>query len=182
MLSNTNILDLTYTLKVSVLFLGFIISILMLILIKYIIIYTYRSITMSIISFLWFSVGFITFIFLGVSALFIMLRKVPSIFLEDLSIFSYYKYVILLIICSIGFIILTMFKYTNTSKHSTFRDFLFFPYMKEEFRTILYTWNNAFMGNICIRLLDFITRKSNRLIYFVLHYAMFIIITLIQNL
>ena len=182
MLSNTNILDLTYILKVSVLFLGFIISILMLIFIKYIIIYTYRSITMSIISFLWFFVGFITFIFLGVSALFIMLRKVPSIFLEDLSIFSYYKYVILLIICSIGFIILAMFKYTNTSKHSTFRDFLFFPYMKEEFRTILYTWNNAFMGNICIRLLDFITRKSNRLIYFVLHYAMFIIITLIQNL
>ena len=97
MFSNTNILDLTYILKVSVLFLGFIISILMLIFIKYIIIYTYRSITMSIISFLWFFVGFITFIFLGVSALFIMLRKVPSIFLEDLSIFSYYKYVILLV-------------------------------------------------------------------------------------
>ena len=182
MFTTTNILDLTYILKVSVLFWGFIISIFTIILITYIITYTYRSIKMSTISFLWFSVGYIIFIFLGVSALLIMLKKVPSIFIEDLSILSYYKYIILLIICSIGIIILVMFEYTYISKHSKFRNFLFFPHMKEEFRTILYTWNNTFMGNICIILLDFVTRKTNRLSYFVLHYAIFIIITLIQNL
>lgn len=171
----------TSFIKVLLLFLGLFFFILALILVIYLTLYTLKGITINKLSFGCFTFSIIIFVAFSISSLLLILNPVPSIFLEDLSTFAYYKYTTFLFICVIGFMLIALFKYTKAFKQSKILSLVSYPYVKEEIRTILYTWNDTFMGNLCIRLLDFVAVRNNRMIYFILHFLVFNLITLLQS-
>ena len=127
-------------------------------------------------SYLRFYVNFIIFLFMVLSALFIVSQPIPEIRLEDLSLVSFYRYGILLVLFTLGIIFIVLRKVLLTqykNEESKFWNFIYFPQLKEEIRTLLYTWNDTFMGNCCVRLLDFIILKNNRIFYFLINFVFF---------
>jgi len=148
-------------------------------------IYTWRDIKMTFMSYLRFYLNFIIFLFMGLSALFIVFQPIPEIRLEDLSLVSFYRYGILLVLFTLGIIFIVLRKVLLTqykNEESKFWNFIYFPHLKEEIRLLLYTWNDTFMGNCCVRLLDFIILKNNRIFYLIIHFILFNIIPFIQSL
>jgi hypothetical protein len=89
---------------------------------------------------------------------------------------------IFLCVCIVGITIVVLFNYNKSFKQSKFRAILLFPHVKEEIRVILYTWNDSFMGNFCVRILDLIALKNNRIFYLLSHFIIFNVPPVIQTL
>ena len=110
---------------------------------------------------------------------FYLLKANPAIYLNNLSMFSYYKYILLTVIGSF-FIIYFIMKLAKIiifqkTKITNKVD------MKEEIRKILYVWNDSFMGNFCIFLYKKIAiSKAFSYIYFSLHFILFYFIRFIS--
>lgn len=138
--------------------------------------YQQLKLEQSVSSFIFFTVNIMQlYLYLyAISALFMMYyhNSFKSIFLKDLSILSQYRYLVLSL-CSLVFLsiflIFRIFKF-NFSCSSN----LTYPYLKEEIRKILYSWNDAFLGDFCAKLIDILASSMFfRISFYLLHFIVF---------
>jgi hypothetical protein len=116
--------------------------------------------------------------------LLIFFRFPKPIHLEDLSIISQYRYLVLFVVFCI-FIIIYLIAYFFNNQFPLNISFFTYPYLKEEIRVILYTWNDSFFSPICSKIIEhfylsnYICRNFYFVIYFVIFYGPRIISTLL---
>jgi len=119
----------------------------------YIKLYQWRKLEQSVSSFIFFFLNVIQlFLYLfAISLLFNMFYyKISNpIYLDDLSILSQYKYLFLSLI-SIFFIIFWVIIKITGYNIITYSSYITYPYLKEEIRKILDTWNDSFIGDFSI--------------------------------
>lgn len=146
----------------------------------YLYIYTLRNLPKSISSFFLFSLNLLTgtsFIF-GISCIFHGLSH--AIYLEDLSQASYYRYCVYVFIV-ISCILLYFINFSSTNKTTSLYQNITYPYLKEEVRKILYSWNETFFGPLFTNLLDKLYNSSIlQIILFGLHFIMCYLIKILQ--
>lgn len=81
-------------------------------------------------------------------------------YIDNLSSYARYRYNLLLILYVVS---------------------LYFPYLKEEIRRILYCWNENIFSYYWCLLINFLTSsRRNRVIYFTVHFIIFYLFSLIQ--
>jgi hypothetical protein len=96
------------------------------------------------------------------------------IYIEHLSQYSYYKYAGLLLIGTVTGICYFILRYffPNFRNNDLWLK-ITFPYLKEEVRIILYTWNESFFGNICSNIIDNVFKSKILLRLFVIIHIIF---------
>lgn len=82
------------------------------------------------------------------------------IYVQNLSSYAQYRYLIFLILFSVLFLFCIISYFTPKIKHVTEK--YMSPYIKQEVRIILYTWNTGFIGDACV----WITDKLHSSLYF----------------
>jgi len=139
----------------------------------YQIIYSWRGLPMSFNSFIFFMINILQFFLYLLSFNIIMKGLNYPIYIENLSRISQYRYFILFIISIfflLCFLITKFFKFDI----SFYIVFFSFPYLKEQVRLFLYSWNNSFMGDFCVKLIDLLYSSFLfRICFFVLHFILF---------
>jgi hypothetical protein len=161
-----------YKMEISTYFF-YAIIIYMIIFVLYVILYYWRNLPMSPSSFFRFFI-IISQLILYLLALKIYLNPLLTpIYLSDLSTYSQYKYLSLCLISIFSVITLFLLFLLKPSLLSTLST-LNFPYFKEEIRVFLYTWNNGFIGNLCIKIIDILnTSFIFSIIFFIIHFIIF---------
>lgn len=156
-------------------------SCLILALIFYICVYViWRKIPTSLLSFFWFFLFIIQcYLFSSTFYVITFLGLSKSIYLEDISIIGRYRYLLMLVLALIMgcYLIIRYF----IPKISFIANRYFFPHIKEEICRILYTWNHALLGDLCI----IITNKLHdsllfQKIFFILHFVLFYITKMLR--
>jgi hypothetical protein len=139
----------------------------------YIFLYSWLNVRKSMPSFLAFF-GNILILCLYILGFINLIKGLPNpIYLENLSTFSYYRYMLFLIIALIGICTYLLFKLgvipnSWESKLSIFT----FPYFKEEIRKLLASRDIS--GSYCIRLTNMLIHSLTfRYIFFTLHFLVF---------
>jgi hypothetical protein len=95
----------------------------------------------------------------------ILYRGLPqAIYVEDLSIFSYYRYLTLLIFTIIVAILWIILKY-NAVLLPIF-SIILYPHLKEQMRIILFTWDEGFLGWLNNRLIHILQLPKGRYIFY----------------
>jgi len=144
----------------------------------YVQLYRWRKLNLSVSSFIFFSVNvaqLILYLF-TISVLLNMYYydKFHPIYLHDLSIISHYRYLILCII-SIIFIIFVLL-----SKLWGFTFLQYKPYLKDEICKILYSWDNTFMGDCCLKITKYLLKsKKFRITFITLDILLFYVFRII---
>lgn len=140
--------------------------------------YRWRKLNQSVSSFIFFFLNILQFclyIFLISNAY--LLRSHAPIYLDNLSYFSQYRYLVLSLASIFLIIIFIIIKFSNYD--ISYFSFFTYPYLKEEIRKILYTWNYTFIGDLCIKLIDLLYFSFwFRLLFFILHFILLYIIRL----
>lgn len=149
-------------------------------LILYIILYKFwRKINISMLSFTWFYIVFIQYcLFCYTFYLSFTEKLLTPIYLENLSAFSQYRYLLPLIGCFIisFFLIIAYF----FSSINMIKERFVFPYTKEEIRIFFYTWNESFIGDICVWIIDKLHYSIKfRYLFFSIHFLLFYISRLV---
>lgn len=129
----------------------------------YLKLYAKRHLSYSMKSFFWFLLNYIQmFIYIWSCYLICFSAKTP-IYKENLSLFSQYRYLLfsIIVISIILYFLITIFK----SSKQAFISKISYPYLKEEIRVILYTWNATIFSPLCSKLIDKIY-SSKKLLYF----------------
>lgn len=117
--------------------------------------YTLRDLPKSVVSFFFFSLNLLILLSFIFSIFTIVYGISNPIYIENLSKITYYKYCIYTfaaIFFMFLFIVRKTFKF-SLQKTSFFTK-ITFPYLKEEIRIILYTWNETVFGPILTKLFD----------------------------
>ena len=108
----------------------------------------------------------------------IYLGSSNPIYIENLPLVSYYRYVILSVMTVI-FISLWIFSFYFINIKKLIKR-LTYPYIKEEVRRILYIWNDSFMGDFCCFLYNEIVISNKfSIIFFSLHFFFFYVVRFI---
>lgn len=140
--------------------------------------YRWRKLNQSVSSFIFFFLNILQFclyIFLISNAY--LLRSHAPIYLDNLSYFSQYRYLVLSLASIFLIIIFIIIKFSNYD--ISYFSFFTYPYLKEEIRKILYTWNYTFIGDLCIKLIDLLYFSFwFRILFFILHFILLYIIRL----
>ena len=99
-------------------------------------------------------------------------ETMSPILLHNLSLFSNYRYLFLCVVTTF-FLIAWCFSWFFPPVKEII-NIISYPYMKEEIRHILYTWNDGFMGNACNHVYTkIITSSFFSIIFFVIHFFCF---------
>ena len=134
---------------------------------------------LSLKSFLLFFINYLQLLLYFWSFYLISFSLKNPIYKADLSIFSQYRYLLVSII-TISVFLYILVRFTMLSPSSSYSQFmskLNYPYLKEEIRTILYTWNDTYFGNISSKLIDWLAFSMfHRIIYIITHFLIFYII------
>jgi hypothetical protein len=140
----------------------------------YVKLYHWRELNVSFKSYIMFLLTCVQCSFYIWSIFLIIFYMKNPIYLQDLSIFSQYRYLSLFILLNIlilfsAIIYITGYKITHLVPAITF------PYIKEEIRSIMYTWNDKLFGPICNDLMEhlFTISNSRRIFYFSIHFIIF---------
>lgn len=153
-------------------------------LIVYIMLYTWRHLSISVPSYLAF-LGNVLFLSLYILGFINLIKGLPNpIYLENLSTFSYYRYMLFLSVALMGICIYFFLK-LEIIPHSWGSKLYFFtfPYLKEEIRVLLYSWNDTFFGPICCSIMDHIhSSKVFRSVFVFCLFCLIYCIRLIQAL
>lgn len=103
-----------------------------------------------------------------------------QIFLKDLTNFSQYRY-LLLLTCSFLITVIVFSFFILGIKKPFWYDYLFFPYLKDNMFNYLYSWNQFFMGDICIFIIDKLFESLKfRSFYFTIRFILFIFSNLVK--
>lgn len=112
--------------------------------------------------------------------IFTLLYELPNpIYLENISIISQYRYLVLLIlgICSVVYLVINNFIpqfYTFTNKYN-------FPYVKEEIANLIHASKNNLLPNLCIELTTILHNSLFfRRIFFLVHFCLLDLIRFIR--
>lgn len=146
----------------------------------YIKLYNWRKLELSVLSFIFFSINIAQLLIYIIAIRFFFNNTYKeisnAIYLENLSIISQYRYLILTLISiffMLGFLILKKYNYDIPSSFT-------YPYLKEEIRKILYTWNEMIGGPFCSFILkQLLISKYNRIMFFFFHFVIFYILRFI---
>lgn len=135
--------------------------------------YSWRNLDQSVSSFIFFSINLIQ-LFLYLFSISYLLFNILyskqsfSIYLQDISVLSQYRYLALFTISFLFIIIFSILRITGYS--FPFASFFTYPYLKEEVRYFLYSWNDSFMGDLSIKLIDKLYFSFwSRISFFILH-------------
>lgn len=129
---------------------------------------------MSFTSYLFFSLNVLQ-LCLFIYSISIIIKGLTPIYFSSLSVTVKYRYIILLIA---GFLLISGIFITKRFKPSIY-SYLIFPYLKNEIHNILYTWSETIFGNICSKIIDWLSSSSyNRFLYFSIHFLIFYLIRL----
>lgn len=142
------------------------------IIISYIILYTYLNLEISFISFASFFINIIIFLLYTRGFFYLVKGLSHPIYLSDLSDFAKYRYLILCCISLIGLgLYVLSLKFIKVSQMFAV---VYLPFLKEEFRKILYIWNENIFGPLCSTIIN---RIENfflpRLLFFFFHFVLF---------
>ena len=97
---------------------------------------------------------------------------IPTILLNDLSLFSNYRYLFLTIFSVFSLFFGVISFYVSSFKKMI--DIISYPFVKEEIRNILYTWHSRIFGPACNYLYScIINSNSFSVIFFSLHFIAF---------
>jgi hypothetical protein len=148
----------------------------------YVLLYSWRNLEVSLGSLLTIYCNLLIFN-LFILGLYKLSTGLPNpIYVEHLSEYSIYKYALYLfgiLFGGLAYIILKNYFPAHLNK----LDLLTFPYLKEEVRVFLYTWNESFFGPIFTSLIDFLYESSLvRYFYFTVHFVLFYFIRILQTL
>lgn len=144
-----------------------------LILIVYSMLYTWRELPMSFSSYLAFS-GNMIILSLYTLGLLNLMKGLPNpIYIENLSTFSYYRYMVFLGAALIAITFYFLFKLgVIPSSWQSKTSLLTFPYLKEEFRIVLDSFNPS--GSMLIRITNkLIESLVIRYVFFSIHFLLF---------
>jgi hypothetical protein len=95
------------------------------------------------------------------------------VYLENLSSYSYYRYMVFLGLALVGIFFYLLIK-ANIMRDSitTFANYISFPYFKEEVRILIASWDIS--GHYCVRLTDMLIHSLTfRYVFFTLHFLIF---------
>lgn len=150
-------------------------------LLMYVLLYSWRKLEVSLGSLLRIYGNLIIFNLFILGLYNLGCRLSIPIYVENLSVYSVYKYILFLsssILGILGYIILK--NYFADHLHKI--DYLTFPYLKEEVRIFLYTWNESVFGPIFTSLIDLLyTSAIKRYIYFITHFVLFYFFQILQT-
>ena len=95
-----------------------------------------------------------------------------SIYFLTLSIISQYRYLALFVVLCL-FIIIYIIAYLFNNQFPLNISFFTYPYLKEEIRIILYTWNDTIFSPICSKFIDhfYVSNYICCNFYFVIFYG-----------
>lgn len=150
----------------------------------YIKLYNWRNLTLSFSSFVFFSIVIIQLILylFSISLLFNMLysNNYTPIYLDNISKLSQYRYLFFSLITIFIISIFIFFKLSG--KNIPYASSITYPYLKEEIRKILYTWNNGFIGVLCNKIIDFLYFSFwFRTFFFITHFILFSLTRLLST-
>lgn len=145
----------------------------------YVRLYRWRNLSLSISSFIFFSINIVQLILylFAISVLFNMYYydKFHPIYLDDLSIISRYRYLILCIISFFFIIFLILCKVFGFALSS-----FSYPHLKEEVRKILYSWNDSLVGDCCLKITKYLLKsKIFRITFITLDVLLFYVFRII---
>lgn len=140
----------------------------------------WRSLRVSLKSFIFFLINY-TIIVLYIFSFILLIQGIPSaIYLEDLSTYSQYKYLLLVLIGFLGLLVYILARRLDIFQRVI--NIILYPYLKEDVRIILYTANETLFGPIWSFM---ITKLSEslfyRIIYFLTHSILTYVIPFILN-
>jgi hypothetical protein len=140
----------------------------------------WRSLPVSLKSLIFFLINY-TIVILYTFSFILLKQGLPSaIYLEDLSKYSQYKYLLLVLIGFLGILVYTLARRSDVFQSVI--NIILYPYLKEEVRIILYTWNETLFGPLWSFM---ITKLSEslfyRIIYFLTHSLLTYVIPVILN-
>jgi hypothetical protein len=159
-------------------YLFFIISYLLIILSLYVKLYTWRNLKISIKSYIFFMLNTVQFM-LYLWSFYLLFFVIQSpIHLKDLSVYSQYRYLLMsIIVISISLFFFIYLLSPSSSAKLGIQDFMSkitYPYLKEEVRLILYTWNDALFSSLCSKLIDKLYQSKVFLFsYIISHFIIF---------
>jgi hypothetical protein len=174
------IYDFSFIAYYSIIFMLFIFSVVSI----YIRLYLWRNLAQSFASFILFTLNVVQLILylFALRLLFILLYNndiAHPIYLDNISRFSQYRYLLLCIISVffiLAFIIIKLGGY-NIPSYSFFRYSL-----KDEVHKILYTWNNGMIGDLCIKIIDSLDSSFLfRILFFSIHFILFYVMRLFST-
>lgn len=148
---------------------------LLFVLLIYVKLYLQRNLVISVKSYIFFLINIIQLTLYLWSFYLIVFSLKTSIYKENLSLFTQYRYLIIsVILISVFFyIVLTCFKLFSF-KADSFISKITYPYFKEEVRLIMYTWNNAIFSSLCSKLIDTLAKSKLFLyLYLISHFIIF---------
>lgn len=162
-------------------FLILIVMILLVISIIYGIIYRYHNLAYTVPSYTCFILnGLILLSYFWIFYL-IIFKLENAIYLEDISVFSQYRYLIF-VICS--FIILCFYlliKFNETLNTFFIRFLSYIPSPSEEVRLILYSYNNSWLGTLCTKTIDLMfSNKKFKYLFFLFHFLLYYFFKIIR--
>src|SRR5271155_844015 len=146
----------------------------------YVTMYLYRPLPLSVISFFKFlcNITLLTLFLYSFYRIFFLGLPKP-IFVQDLSLFSIYRYTFFLIITTISFTLLIVHYFYPLQKVSSLTHTFAFPYLKEEIRILL---DSTWFDEKCSNILDFLSEsKLNRYFFYFIHSSFIVIIPFIQS-
>lgn len=145
----------------------------------YIFLYTWRKLSISLLSYICFLIN-ASFFCLFTFGIFKLYHGFPyPIYIENISLFAYYRYLTFLIITIIG---ICMYVITRNIKvMAFFMEQVSFPYLKEEMYKLLHTWNDFVFGEVCSNIIDNLYKSFRyRLIFILFHLCLTSLIPLAQ--
>ena len=153
----------------------------LLISIIYILVYFWRHIPIELVSYIWFMInsGIFVLFLLGFYNVFFIGLPNP-IHLQDLSDFSYWRYFALLFFTLLGFISYFFIITYPSDFGSSIVHILSFPYLKENVRIILSSWDYSLLGDFSIKLSDNLVSKKYLKLLFICHFFIFYITRIIN--
>ena len=121
----------------------------------YIIFYYYHKLDITLTSWIAFLVNSTIFGLFIYGIFNIYYKGLPPIYVEDLSVFSYYRYLSFLVLTVLTLLVYFLFK--NYPSMNSLVKYFTFPYLKEELRLILDLWK--YSSFLCSRLLNLLQNK-----------------------
>jgi hypothetical protein len=178
LLSNTVIIGILYFSSLSFFWFKFY----LLVNIIYTIIYIWRNVPFTLKSFIAFIINswFFSLFLFGFYRIYIGIPD--TIYIENLSLYSYYRYMIFLSIAILGLIIYHLVNANRMPNSLLFiANYISFPNLKEEVRLVLYTWNETIFGHLFSYIMDKChSSKKFRYIFIVCHFGSIYLIRFVQ--
>ena len=150
--------------------------------ISYILLYIWRNLLITLRSFICFIINFfiLSLFLFGFYNLYLGFPQ--PIHIEDLSLFSYYRYLIFLVITVLGLFFYILLRFYPSPFLESFINLVTFPYLKEDVRLFLNSWNDSIFGPICSSIMDSLyASKIFQYFFVIFHITTIYLVRILQS-